>query len=308
MRLFIISFAFEKIERMAYHEPSELIINPDGSAFHLGLKPGQVGDTVILVGDPSRVNLVGKQLREVEFLASNREFVSIAGFYENQRINVLSSGIGTDNIDIVLNELDALVNIDFDTRLDESEHRSLNIIRIGTSGSIHPDVPVGTWLASAWSIGLDGLLDYYLRPEDQERDRLIEYLRNDLGWPEFLPLPYASRPDGGLLKRFVPTCTTGITISAHGFYGPQGRSVRAIPSFAGLHDFFSRLHYQGYPVTNIEMESSALYGLSEILGHKAMTVCLIIANRLTKEFHQDYKPDMEKLISHVLQTVTDPNY
>ncbi|MFO7616751.1 MAG: nucleoside phosphorylase [Bacteroidales bacterium] len=292
---------------MAYHEPSELIINPDGSAFHLGLKPEQVGDTVILVGDPMRVNLVGKQLREVEFLASNREFVSIAGFYENQRINVMSSGIGTDNIDIVLNELDALVNIDFKTRLDKPGHRSLKIIRIGTSGSIHPSVGVGAWLASAWSIGLDGLMDYYLRPVDEERDGLVELLRSHPDWPGFIPLPYASRPDGELLSQFASTCITGITISAHGFYGPQARTVRARPSFAGMPDFFSRLNYQGYPVTNIEMESSALYGLSEVLGHRAMTVCLIIANRLTKKFHPDYKPDMEKLISHVLHTVTDPN-
>jgi len=294
-------------DQMTYHEPSELIINTDGSAFHLGLKPDQIGDIVLLEGESSRVDLVGKQLSRVEKLATNREFVSIAGYYHDQRINVLSSGIGTDNIDIVLNELDALVNIDFQTRLDKPEHKTLKIIRIGTSGSIHPEVPVGAWLASAWSIGLDGLMDYYERPADPERDQLIEYVKSDLGWPSRIPLPYASKPDPGLFKQLSRACKTGITISAHGFYGPQGRSVRAKPSFSHLHEFLSKISFQGFSATNIEMESSALHGLSEILGHKAMTVCLIIANRLTKQFHDNYKPDMEKLIQYVLDSVTDPN-
>lgn len=295
----------EKESVMNSLKESELIINPDGSIFHLCMLPEQVADTVILVGDPGRVKLVGNFLREVEYHASNREFVSLSGFFGSTRITALSTGIGTDNTDIVVNELDALVNVDFSSCTIKEEKKKLRLIRIGTSGSIQPGLPPGKRVASLWSIGLDGLMYYYKRPEDPERERLEESFLAAVDWPGSLPRPYASRCGKDLAALFTPGCTPAITLSAHGFYGPQGRSIRAELSQPDLNGRFREFTFNGINLSNYEMESSALYGLSEILGHEAFTVCMILANRSTGEFMVDYKPAMEEFIYYVLETIAD---
>jgi uridine phosphorylase len=289
---------------MNIYSESELILNPDGSIFHLRLFPEQVSDHVILVGDSGRVALVGQFLENTENLASNREFQSITGNFNGTRITVLSTGIGTDNIDIVVNELDALVNIDLETRKDLPVRRRLNLVRIGTSGSLQEDIPAGTPVASAWSIGLDGVMNYYRRPQDPERDRFERSLKESTGWPTNLPDPYGARASGKLLKLVEPHYQSGITVAAHGFYGPQGRRLRAPLSVPGLNNRLQNFLFGSYRTTNFEMESSALYGLSEVLGHDALTVCLIIANRMTGNFTGDYHSAMEGLIHNMLNLIT----
>lgn len=288
---------------MSPYSESELILNPDGSIFHLKLFPEQVSDNIILVGDPGRVALVGQFLNRVEKLAANREFISLAGYYNNTRITVLSTGIGTDNIDIVINELDALANINLDLRLDHPVKRTFNLIRIGTSGSIQPDLPVGTAVASAWSVGLDGLMKYYYRAPDRERSLFESQFIESVRWPDALPLPYAAKASSQLLNRVGSYTTAGITVSAHGFYGPQGRILRARPAVADLNERMKTFRYQGLKTTNFEMESSALYGLGEALGHEALTVCMIIANRFTGDFLGDYSAAINSMILNTLNCI-----
>ncbi len=288
---------------MTTYPPSELILNPDGSIFHLHLFPEQLTDNVILVGDPSRVALVGEFLEGVEPLAANREFVSLTGYYTKQKITVLSTGIGTDNVDIVVNELDALANINLKTRQDHAVHRSLNLIRMGTSGSLQSLLPTGTVVSSAWSIGLDGLMKYYARPADPERDDFEQAFLNAVHWPDILPLPYAVRSSEKLLKLVEPISVKGITVAAHGFYGPQGRQLRAKLAVPDLNSRLESFRYRGLHTTNFEMESSGLYGLAQLLDHEAITVCLIIANRMMGTFLGDYKPEITKLIDNVLHSI-----
>jgi len=286
---------------MTTYSKSELILNPDGSIFHLKLFPEQISDTIILVGDPGRVGTVGGFLNRVEKLASNREFISISGYYHDTKITVVSTGIGTDNIDIVVNELDALANINLDLRVDKPVKRRLNLIRIGTSGSLQPDLAAGTAVASAWSVGLDGLMKYYYRAPDPERE-LFEYAFMDsVDWPEQLPQPYAAKASERLLAKTESFCTTGITIAAHGFYGPQGRQLRARLAIPDLNARLQSFRFGDLWTTNFEMESSALYGLGKLLNHEALTVCLIIANRMTGDFKGDYSSTMNDLIANVLQ-------
>ena len=285
-------------------EPSELIINPDGSIFHLHLKPEQLAENIILVGDPCRVRMIAGFFESIESETENREFVSATGWYGTKRITVLSTGIGTDNIDIVVNELDALVNIDLATRQVKNEHKSLKIIRIGTSGGLQGDIPVNAFLASAKAIGFDGLLNFYERRNEVSDLAFESAFKEYVNWNELLPSPYVVEADHALFDRIIDQdFTQGVTISAPGFYGPQGRELRLRIVDPLINDKIETFRYENQRITNYEMECSAIYGLSRLLGHKALTVCIIIANRVSKRANEDYKPVMEKLVQKVLDRI-----
>jgi uridine phosphorylase len=285
---------------------SELIINKDGSIFHLHLLPEEIADDIILVGDQGRVETVASFFDSIEVKKSNREFNTITGKYNNKRVSVISTGIGTDNIDIVVNELDALANIDLKTRTIKKEHRSLNLIRIGTSGSLQRHVPVDSFLMSERSIGFDGLLNFYA---DRNKIADLDFekaLLKHLNWLEILPYPYIVNASEKLVKKLEgKDLIKGITISAPGFYGPQGRQLRLPIWKEDINDQIEAFDYKGQKITNYEMECSAIYGLSGLLDHNALTICVIIANRALKEFSKDYHPPMKKLITYVLDKLTD---
>jgi uridine phosphorylase len=285
-------------------EPSELIINPDGSIFHLHLFPEQLAENIILVGDPGRVKMISEFFDEIESETENREFVSATGRYGTKRITVLSTGIGTDNIDIVINELDALVNIDLKTRQLKSEHHSLRIIRIGTSGGLQGDIPVNAYLASEKAIGFDGLLNFYQGRDDVSDLNFESSFKNFVQWNELLPSPYVVEADKDLYNRIIDEeFTPGVTISAPGFYGPQGRELRLKIVDPLINDKIEAFRFENQRITNYEMECSAIYGLCKLLGHKALTVCIIIANRVSKNANEDYKPVMLKLVRKVLDRI-----
>jgi uridine phosphorylase len=285
-------------------EPSELIINPDGSIFHLHLFPEQLAENIILVGDPGRVKMISEFFDEIESETENREFVSATGRYGTKRITVLSTGIGTDNIDIVINELDALVNIDLKTRQLKSVHRSLRIIRIGTSGGLQGDIPVNAYLASEKAIGFDGLLNFYQGRDDVSDLNFESSFKNFVQWNALLPSPYVVEADKDLYNRIIDEeFTPGVTISAPGFYGPQGRELRLKIVDPLINDKIEAFRFENQRITNYEMECSAIYGLCKLLGHKALTVCIIIANRVSKNANEDYKPVMVKLVQKVLDRI-----
>ena len=287
-----------------YIEESELIINDDGSIFHLHIKPEQLADRVILVGDPGRVNLVASHFDTCECETSNREFHSITGTYKGKRITVLSTGIGCDNIDIVLNELDALVNIDFTTRTIKDNLRSLQIVRIGTCGGLQPDTPVGTFIASVKSIGFDGLLNYYGKRNEVCDLELEKAFTAHTSWLPQLPAPYVAVADPELLNRIAgDDMVRGITCACGGFSGPQGRRLRIPLADPELNSKVESFEYQGLRITNFEMESSAVAGLSSILGHKAMTCCMVLANRRAHKMNTNYKSDIDTLILIVLDRI-----
>ncbi len=284
---------------------SELIINNDGTIFHLHLKPENISDQVILVGDQDRVEAVSHFFDKVEFTAQNREFKTITGFYNGKKITVLSTGIGTDNIDIVVNELDALVNIDLETREIKKEHTSLNIVRIGTSGGLQAGLPVNSVVVSKKSIGFDGMLNYYANCENFCDVPFEKAFMQFTGWKNSLPKPYVVDASSKLFQKFENSgFSSGVTISAPGFYGPQGRILRLALAMPELNHLIEQFSFEELRITNFEMESSAIYGLSKMLGHQALTVCLIIANRVTNEANPDYHPEMEKLILKVLGQLT----
>ena len=284
---------------------SELIINPDGSIFHLHIKPGQLANKVILVGDPGRVAMVKSFFDSIECENANREFVSATGSYKGKRITILSTGIGTDNIDIVLTELDALVNIDFSTRTPKEEHTSLEIVRIGTSGSLQADLPVDSWLLSEAAIGFDGVLNYYARRNDVADLNFEHAFEAFVDWNPLLAKPYVVNAASQLVDRLRSDARIhiGTTISAPGFYGPQGRVVRLPLASPNLNERITAFRFNGRRVTNYEMECSCIYGLSLLLGHKAATVCAIIANRLAGQYSKDYKPVVKALVEHVLNNL-----
>ena len=285
---------------------SELIINSDGSVFHLHLKPEQLADKVILVGDPGRVETVAKYFDNIECEVSNREFRTITGTYHGKRISVQSTGIGCDNIDIVVNELDALTNIDFTTREEKDKHRQLSIVRIGTCGGLQTFTPVGTFICSEISIGFDGLLNFY-NGRDEECDLpMEEAFKKHMNWNQRLGAPYFVHNDEELLNRiFHPEkgMVKGVTIACGGFYGPQGRELRIPLADPSQNEKIEGFEYQGKKITNFEMESSAVAGLSKLLGHKALTVCMVIANRKIKEANTGYKNQIEDLIKIVLDNI-----
>ena len=283
---------------------SELIINDDGSVFHLHLRPEEVADNVILVGDPGRVDLVAEFLTDREFRRQSREFVSVTGKYRGRRLTVLSTGIGTDNIDIVMNELDALANIDFSTREVKAEKKSLNILRIGTSGAIQPDIPQGSFVFSHISVGCDGLLNWYAGRDSIALGGMEEAFKEHTGWDRHLPDPYFVKAGEDMISRFEDCTVKGMTISASGFYGPQGRVLRMPLAMPDMLDTFASFRYDGWRITNFEMEGSAIAGIAAHLGHNAGTVCCIIANRYLKTGNPDYKPQVRKLVEFSLERLT----
>ena len=283
---------------------SELIINGDGSAFHIHLRPEELADSVILVGDPGRVDMVGEFLTDIEFRHQSREFVSITGKYNGKRITVLSTGIGTDNIDIVMTELDALANVDFVTREVKPEHRRLQILRIGTTGAIHPDIPLGSFIFSHISVGCDGLLNWYADRDSIALLDMEEAFKEHVHWDRHLPDPYFVRASEKLIEKFEDSTVKGVTISASGFYGPQGRVVRIPLAMPDMIEDFETFRFGEYRITNFEMEGSALAGLAAHLGHDAGTVCCAIANRYLKDADTDYKPQVRKLVELSLQKLT----
>jgi uridine phosphorylase len=287
-----------------YFAPSELIINEDGSVFHLHLKPNQLAQKVILVGDPGRVALVASHFDSIECHIHSREFHTITGLHKGKRITVLSTGIGCDNIDIVVNELDALANIDFGTRTQKSDFRQLELVRVGTCGGLQPHTPVGTFVCSRKSIGFDGLLNYYAgRNEVCDIDFEAAFTRH-MQWNPQKGAPYVIDNDADLLARINRgDMTEGITISAGGFFGPQGRKLRIPLEDPEQNEKIMNFEYEGHLITNFEMEGSALAGLSTLLGHKAMTVCMVIANRRAKEANTGYKSTIDYLIEKVVERI-----
>ena len=287
-----------------YFAPSELIINPDGSIFHLHLKPEHLADKVILVGDPGRVALVASHFENIENEVESREFHTITGTYQGKRITVQSTGIGCDNIDIVMNELDALANIDFATRTERDTHRALTLVRVGTCGGLQPNTPVGTFVASVKSIGFDGLLNFYAgRDEATDTDFEKEFKRQ-VEWNDAIGNPYVANNDTQLVERLAGTdMVRGVTIACGGFFGPQGRRLRLPLADPELNHKIEQFEYKGLRVTNFEMESSALAGLSTLMGHHAMTCCMVIANRLAGEANAGYKNTIDGLIKTVLERI-----
>jgi Uridine phosphorylase len=287
-----------------YFAESELIINNDGSIFHLHLKPEQLADKVILVGDPGRVSLVASHFDSIECDVENREFKTITGTYNNKRITVLSTGIGCDNIDIVVNELDALANIDFKTRNEKENLRSLTLVRIGTCGGLQPYVPAGTFIASEKSIGFDGLLNFYSGRNDVCDLAFEEAFKKHLKWNNLLGAPYVIDANKELLNKIASNdMVKGVTIACGGFFGPQGRELRVPLANPNQNKDVMSFEYDGYKITNFEMESSALAGLSKLMGHKALTCCMVIANRVAKEVNSDYKYSIDGLIKLVLNRI-----
>jgi uridine phosphorylase len=284
---------------------SELILNADGSIFHLHLKPEQIADNIILVGDPGRVELIGKLLTDIEFQVQNREFVSTTGKYNNQRVTIVSTGIGTDNIDIVVNELDALANIDLKIREIKPVHRTLNLVRIGTSGGLQDFLRVNSFVVSKKAIGFDGLLNFYANRDLVSDLPFEEAFKQHTGWGKQLTSPYVVDCSEKLFSKIHQTDTiSGVTISAPGFYGPQGRVLRLPLADPLLNDKIESFSFEGFKITNFEMECSAIYGLSKLLNHEALTICLIIANRVKKEATANYHESMETLIKLVLKRLT----
>ncbi len=286
-----------------YFAPSELIINEDGSIFHLHLKPHELADKVILVGDPGRVALVASHFDGVECEVNNREFRTITGNFKNKRITIVSTGIGCDNIDIVLNELDALANIDFETRKEKTNLRQLTLVRIGTCGGLQKNTPIGTFIASKKSIGFDGLLNYYAKREELDITFENEF-KKQINWNPQLGNPYVADADMKLLEQIAQDdMVRGITISCGGFFGPQGRRLRIPLADPQLNEKIVKFEYNGDRITNFEMESSALAGLAQHLGHKALTCCMVIANRRQREANSGYKNTIDGLIKKVLERI-----
>ena len=289
---------------MRRFEESELILNQDGSVFHLHIKPEQLAHKVILVGDPGRVSLVASHFTDIEMEVQSREFHSITGKFQGKRITVASTGIGCDNIDIVVNELDALVNIDFATRTEKAEKTSLEIVRIGTCGGLQEYTPVGTFIVSEKSIGFDGLLNFYAGRNEVCNLALEDAFTKHMHWNPQLCAPYVIEADEELTNRIGgDDMVHGITIACGGFYGPQGRQLRIPLADPDQNAKVESFEYEGMHITNFEMESSALAGLSKLLGHKATTCCMVIANRLIKEANTGYKSTIDNLIKEVLERV-----
>jgi len=284
---------------------SELILNPDGSIFHLHLKPENIADVVLLVGDQDRVDMISKYFEKTECKIQNREFKTHTGTYNGKRISVVSTGIGTDNIDIVISELDAICNIDLTTRTLKSNHKKLNLIRIGTSGALQDDIPVDTPVITEVAIGFDGLLNFYRDRDSVSNLEMEKHFLKHTGWMPKLATPYFVEASNHLIQKIGFDMVKGLTISAPGFYGPQGRILRLPLVDDKLNEKISSFRFLDKRINNFEMESSAIYGLSKLLGHEALTVCSIIANRLRKEYSPDYKKAVEALVLKVLNRVSD---
>jgi uridine phosphorylase len=284
---------------------SELIINAQGAVYHVDLRPEELAQNIIVVGDPDRVGMVSKYFDKVEVTRQHREFVSHTGTIGNKRITCTSTGIGPDNIDIVLNEFDALVNIDFESRMIKKELTTLNIIRIGTSGSLQADVPVDSWVAGTHGLGLDNLLNYYRLEHNEQEKELLQSFVTQTQLHSQICNPYISLASPALLKHFVDGFHHGITVTCPGFYGPQGRVLRLGIRNPELIDSLTQFRFGQHRITNFEMETSAIYGLGRLLGHHCLSLNAIIANRIAKEFTKDAHTLVDKLIRKVLETISN---
>jgi len=280
---------------------SELIVNPRGAVYHLDLRPEEVAGTIITVGDPGRVQELSKHFDSVEFKGQHREFVSHTGWVGKKRLTVLSSGIGPDNIDIVINELDALVNIDFETRQVKNSLTPLNIIRLGTSGSLQADIPVDSFVASTHGLGIDNLLNFYRHEQNDEEQQLLQSFVTHTQMHGQMSYPYISSAAASLIKHFVKDFHQGITVTCPGFYGPQGRVLRLGIRNPSLINRLTDFRFGQHRITNFEMETSAIYGLGKLLGHNCLAINAIVANRVVKEFSKDGKAAVEKLIVKFLE-------
>ena len=280
---------------------SELVLNDDRSIYHLQLHSEQIADTILVVGDQGRVQQISKYFDRIEHKVVNREFVTHTGNIGNKRLTALSTGIGTDNIDIVINELDALVNIDLENRIEKKEKKILNIIRIGTSGAVHQDIPVDCYVASTHGMGMDNLMYYYAN--NSFDTKMGEAFKNHADWPKDLSLPYFYEGSKILLKKFSDL-RNGITATSPGFYGPQGRNIRLPFSIPDLHEQLNTFEYDNLKIINFEMETAALYGLGKLLGHQCLTICAILANRIKQQYSKDHKKTVSELIPFVLERLS----
>ena len=283
---------------------TELILNPDGSVYHLRLLPENIAENIIIVGDQGRVETVSAFFDTIDHKVQNREFVTHTGTFGGKKVMVLSSGIGTDNIDILVNELDAAVNIDLKTRTIKKEHTQLNIERIGTSGALQADIPVDSFVVSSYGLGFDGLLNYYLDLPKVNDNAVSEAFIKQTNWNKNLPYPYAVKGSDALIQKIGFDLTKGITATAPGFYGPQGRKLRLPPWVEDFNQQLTDFKFGEHRITNFEMETSALYGLGGLLGHQTCTVCAIIANRVAKQYSKNYHLAIEQLIRLVLERLT----
>ncbi|MEN8223888.1 MAG: nucleoside phosphorylase [Bacteroidota bacterium] len=282
---------------------SELILNQDGSLYHISLRPEQLADKVILVGDPQRVPMISGFFEKIEFKIENREIVTHTGYFNGTRITVMSTGMGPDNIDIVMNELDAVVNIDLSSRTVKEEHTSLDIVRLGTSGSLQADIPVDSFGLSTHGLGMDGLLHFYAG-NDVGDQQMARAFMEQTKWPEEFATPYAVEGSEKLMRQMGEGLIHGVTITAPGFYGPQGRSLRLDPAYANLNERISAFRYKEHRIINFEMETSALYAMGKMLGHHTLTVCTILANRMSETYSKDPKQTITKLIHLILERLT----
>jgi len=290
---------------MKTFQESELIINADGSIYHLKLRPEHVADTVFVVGDQGRVPIISNYFDKIEHKIQNREFLTHTGYFGKKRISVISTGIGTDNIDIVLNELDAAVNFDLESRTLRDQRKSLDIIRLGTTGALQPDIPVDTMVASAFGLGFDGLMHFYDYDSKLAETDMADAFVKHVNWHDKLPYPYVFAASQSLLTRIAGELTKGITTTANGFYGPQGRELRIPLAFPKMNELIESFDYQGHKITNLEMETSALFALGKVLGHNTLTVCDVIANRARKEYSKDVKASVDKMIRYVLEKISE---
>lgn len=296
----------QKLNVMSQPIPaSQLVLNSEGAIYHLNLHPDHIADDVILVGDPGRVNVVASFFDKIEVERQNREIITRTGYFNGKRITVMSTGMGTDNIDIVMNELDALANIDLKTRMPKEEHRTLNIIRIGTCGAVQPDIDVGdSYVATRYAIGFDGLIYFYEKHNEVNEIAMRDAFVRQTDYPKELPLPYVVEGSKELFDRLAEGYHQGVTATASGFYGPQGRVLRMALAHPENNRKMEAFEYQGWRVCNFEMESSALYGLGKMMGHNCLTVCVVLANRVTEKFAADYHPYVKKLVLNTLERLT----
>tara|TARA_B110000444_G_C18750397_1_gene552500 strand:- start:263 stop:1153 length:891 start_codon:yes stop_codon:yes gene_type:complete len=282
---------------------TELIITEEGRIYHLDLKPDEIGQTILLVGDQQRVPTISKYFDRIEFKRSKREFVTHTGLINNKRVSVISTGIGCDNIDIVVNELDALVNINFEKKSIKRKHTSLDIIRIGTCGALQNEIPVDSFVLSSFGLGFDGLLSFYKPVYESEEKALKKAFLQQTPWPNDANIPYFVKGSELLGNKIGEGMFKGITATANGFYGPQGRTLRLNTRVPDMNEFLKRFEYKNHKILNFEMETSALYGLSALLGHHSCTVCAVIGNRFTNTFSEDYKQTVAKLVQKVLKRI-----
>jgi len=281
--------------------PSELILNPDGSIYHLNLLPEDIADDIIVVGDQHRVHKISNFFDKIDIKKEKREFVTHTGWYKGKRITALSTGIGCDNIDIVINELDAIANINLKTREIKDNPRKLNIIRLGTSGALQADIPVDSFVISSYGLGFDGLAQFYKGTFEEDELALQQAFIKQVNWKKELNQPYFAKANTELVERIEKGMIKGITATANGFYGPQGRSLRLGLNVPDLNEQLNQFNFEGHRITNFEMETSALYALGGMLGHNTATVCAIIANRFNKTFSEDYQKTVDKLIKVLLE-------